>query len=157
MEGIRQYIISIITAAVLIGILSSFFRKGSVFTSPFALITGIYMVLTLLQPITGFRLGGINWDSSEIYTQTQIIIEKQTLDSKEQMKKIITEQVRTYIQNKATSMGLVLQIEVTISDGDPPVPWSVHLRGSVSPREREILEAYILDSLAITGERVLWN
>ena len=115
------------------------------------------MILSLLQPILGFRMGGYSFEIGGFYEEAEDMIQESLGHSREQMASIITDQVRTYIQNKASAMGLVLQIEVMLSDEDPPVPWSVHLWGAISPREKEILEAYIYDNLAIVRERVFWN
>lgn len=157
MEGIRQYILSIVLAAVVVGILSCFFRKGSVFAAPFTLIAGVYLVLVVTQPLFGFRMTYFDQEPMDVYKEAEGLIENSIQMSRTQMKGIIKDQVITYIQNKASSMGLVLQIEVTLTEDDLPVPWSIHLWGAVSPRERELMEQYILDNFAITGERVFWN
>jgi len=157
MEGMKSYIVSIVAAAVLISMLSCFFKKGSIASKPFMLIAGVFMILSLLQPILGFRMGGYSFEIAGFYEEAEDMIQDSLGHSREQMASIITYQVRTYIQNKASAMGLVLQIEVMLSDEDPPVPWSVHLWGAISPREKEILEAYIYDNLAIVRERVFWN
>ena len=157
MEGIKAYIISIVAAAVLIGVLSCFFRKGSIVTKPFMLITSVFMILSMFQPFIGFRIGGNSLEMAGLYDEAEDLIRDSVDHSREEMASIITDQVKTYIQNKASAMGLILQMEIILSEEDPPVPWSVHLWGSVSPREKEILETYIYDNLAIARERVFWN
>ena len=60
-------------------------------------------------------------------------------------------------ENEAKSLGGTLQAEVTVSDGDYPVPVSVILIGSMPPEDAKTVSEYIETALGIPADRQEWR
>ena len=69
---------------------------------------------------------------------------------------IIKEQVTAYILDKASSLGLNLEVEVTMTGSSPPVPSAVALKGTASPYAKQRLQQIITDELGIPEENQSW-
>ena len=69
----------------------------------------------------------------------------------------IKERTQSYILDKAQSLNAVLDVEVTLSDDEIPVPVKVCITGKVSPYARGRLENLIIEDLGIEKENQIWT
>ena len=65
------------------------------------------------------------------------------------MTEIIKQRTQAYILDKAQALNTVLEVEVTLSDDDIPVPLKVRLKGKISPYAKGRLQATIAEDLGI--------
>lgn len=155
MEGLRQYIISVITAAMICGLVTAF--SGSKTGSSMKMIAGLFLTMTIVTPF--FQIKRL--DFSDIFVpyireSEQCIAygEKAAQDATAQ---IIKEQVCAYILDKAESLGLTVSIEVFLEEKSPYLPDRISISGSVSPQDKARLESYISETLGIPKEKQQWT
>lgn len=153
MEQIREYLISVTAAAIVCAIAGKLVRKGSI-EAIIKLLTGIFMTLTVLLPIVPFRVGDLELSLEQFRYEAQDVASEGKLLAQEAMEKIISQQVTTYILDKAGSLGVELCVEVELTDG---IPSAVTLEGDVSPYTKGVLREYIRDTLGIRVEDQTWN
>jgi hypothetical protein len=70
---------------------------------------------------------------------------------------IIKEQIRAYILDEATRLGTQMDVEVKLSDSNPPELSQVIIVGSVSPYQKNRISAYISDYFGISQEQQIWK
>lgn len=157
MEGIRQYLISIIAVATIISILLVFFGKNGTISAIVRLLGGLVLVFTVLSPLTKVQIG--NWqdfygsitsDASAAATQGQEMAANAAAA-------IIKEELEAYIQDKALQMQLQVDIHVELSDTYPPTPETVVVRGAVSPYAKKHLAQFLSENIGIPEENQLWK
>lgn len=156
MEGLRQYLLTIASAAIICAMVTAFFGKKSSYSSVIKLLTGIFMAIAVISPwiklqfsdITDY-VRGISMDGEQISVQGQNI-------ASEEYRSIIKSQSEAYILDKAAFMGVDVSVEITLCDSDPPTPQSVTIKGAVSPFARSSLQDYISSQLGIPKENQTW-
>lgn len=156
MEGVREYLLGVIAAAILCSILSQLAGKEGFLGAVMKLLCGIFMVLALVAPITKIRISP-NKIFSGISLQANAITASAAESSRESMAAIIKEQTQAYILDKANSQGVNLSVEVMLSDAEIPEPIGVKLSGNVSPYAKKILSQAIENDLGIATEAQIWN
>lgn len=155
MDGLRQYIVSIIIAALICGIIDGFScgKTGSTLK----LITGLFLTLTIFRPI--FQINDLDF-SDMIVSYTREADDSISFGEQAAQNaagQIITEHVRAYILDKAQSLGLEISVEVFLEDEAPFLPDRISIVGSVSPQDKRRLETYISETLGIPKENQQWT
>ncbi len=156
MDSIRQYLLTITSAAILSGIITAFFSKKSSYSAVIKLLTGIFMAIAVISPWINLHfsdlseyIAGISADGRDLSSQGENIASKE-------YRAIIKSQSEAYILDKAAFMGVDLTVEITLCDSDPPVPQSVTIKGAVSPYAKAKLQDYISSQLGIPKENQIW-
>ncbi len=157
MDGIRQYLLTITAAAVLCALINSLLKsKGSIY-AVIKLLTGLFMALCAISPF--LNIGDLNFNSftdAINIEAAEVVIAGENM-ALESTGRIIKEQVAAYILDKAATMDLDIEVEVTLDSSNPPQPCAVMLKGAVSPYAKEILGQYINDTLGIAKEDQFWK
>lgn len=157
MVGIRQYLINIIVVAIIVSVLSLYFGKKSTIGAIIRLLGGIILFVTVLSPLTKIQLqswqdfyGDIFIDASDAATHGQeMAVDAATA--------IIKEELEAYIQDKAVSMQLQVDVRVDLTDTYPPTPDTVTIIGGVSPYAKKLLGQFLAESIGIPEENQIWN
>ena len=156
MEGLGQYALSVISAAVILSILQSLVPKSSGSGMLIRLIGGIFLTFTVLKPISDVNLTAvleIPWDYA---AQGDYFAAQGSETSYDQLTAIIKQQCEAYILDKAQSCNAQLEVAVTLTQDDIPRPASVTLSGSISPYHRQVLQRWLEEDMGIQGENQLW-
>ena len=156
MDGIRQYIFTVIAAALLCGVLSSIFHQGKS-KDLLRILCGIFLAFTVLKPITGVDLSDILEESLIFESdaeQTAALGENMAYQA---MTELIKEKSQAYILDKAAELDASITAEVTVSEEEPPKPLSVVISGQVSPYNRKKLESILETDLGIAKENQVWT
>ena len=77
--------------------------------------------------------------------------------TKTALARLIKQRTCAYILDKAQALNVALEVEVTLSDDDIPVPEAVRLKGKVSPYAKGRLQTIIAEDLGIEKERQTWT
>lgn len=156
MDFIRQYILGILSAGVICGILNSWMGKREPYGSVLKLLTGIFMTVTLVAPIIKVEFMDISsyLDNLSIEADRAVDYGQRAFDRS--VADIIKSETEAYILDKAAFWELNLEVEVTLSESDPPIPESVLLKGSVSPYAKSQLSRCIADDLGISEDQQKW-
>lgn len=156
MDGIRSYLLQVISSALICGILIRLMGKKGLLTEAAKLLAGVYMTITVLSPWVNIRLGSLQDITGNISIDAQAAAQVGKNSAKETISEIIKERTRTYILDKATSLGVTISVDVMLNEDTVPYPTAVTLTGRVSPYAKSILTAYIVDNFGISSEDQTW-
>ena len=157
MDGIKSYLLSIIAAAIISGLILSFIGKKGTNAAVTKLLVGIFMAITVISPWTKLEIGTLtDFFSNTELEASGIVMEGQRLAT-ETMSSIIKSRTEAYILDKAAALGLEINADVTVAGTDPLLPDSVTLSGQASPYARTRLQQFIEQDLGIPEEKQLWT
>ena len=154
MGGISGYVLSVISAAIVVAILSSFFDGKSGIGGIIKLVSGLFLTFVIISPLTKLDFSSVN-DYLEEFTldgvEAAAVGEK---IAQEAEANIITDRVQAYILDKANSFGAQLNVEVVLDQDNIPV--SVKVSGNISPYGKARMAEIITEDLGISKEHQLW-
>lgn len=157
MDGIRQYLLSIVTAGIISAVLVKIAGEKGLLSSSIKLLAGLFMSITVISPIVKLQITEFSNYLDGIEFDVQEIVEDGVLTANTEKSAIIIQETETYILDKAASLSASIEAQVTLSDSDVPYPYSVTLSGDISPFGRQQLQNIIADDLGIPEERQLWR
>lgn len=156
MEGVREYLLTVTCAALLCGILCTLADEKQTGGALVKLLCGVFLSLTMILPLPRVRLTQINLSDWEIGREGEAAAETGLEYARQAKMQIIKTKTEAYILDKASLYELNLTVEVTVSDGDTPVPEAVVLRGQVSPYAKGQLQRMMETELGIPKEKQRW-
>ena len=155
MEGLRQYILAVISMAMLGGIVLLLFRSGP-YEGTVKLITGLMVTVTVAGPLMkdsdisfSRLLEGVSTDGSAAVSHGEKAAHTATSE-------YIKESMESYISNKAKEMGAEISVEVKLQDDVLQVPEEVTLIGEISPYLKVRLSETIWSEIGISEENQIW-
>ena len=156
MNSVGRYLLTVSAAAIICSSIRELFRENTKLKSIMYLITGIFMITVLLFPVLNWNpaavskyMSNLDWEQNR-YTaegQEKFISNRNSL---------IIKNAETYILNKASEMDADIDVKVTLSSDNPPVPQGVVIKGAVSPFTKQALEKEIVSQLGISKENQKW-
>ena len=157
MDRIREYLIGVIAAALLCGIVCALTDpKGSV-GHALKLVSGLLMLLAVVHPWLDISLDSLyRWPDSIVADGTDWMLSGQTM-AEDAYRESIKQQTQAYILDEARTLGCELSVEVRLSEEDIPTPKQVLLSGNVSPYAKEALTNLLTQQLGIEREDLLWT
>ena len=156
MDAVREYLLRIISAAIIIAVLNSILGKKSVTGTLLRLIGGIFLTITIVQPLIQFDWSVLTTFAEDYTLDAQVSAFQGETMADEEYRRIIKSQTEAYILDKARGFGLDLEIEVSLSQEEPPVPEAVRIRGAVSPYAKSSLQNVMESELGIRKECQEW-
>lgn len=121
------------------------------------LIAGIFLAFTIIRPLVNIEFSGLmNW-SEDYNTDSLKLVTAGKSQTRTALIKIISQRTQAYILDKAQALNTVLEVEVTLSDDEIPVPVKVRLAGNVSPYAKGRLQTIIEEELGIEKENQVWT
>ena len=155
-EILRRYILSLISAAVVCSVLKGLSAKSSS-SRVVHLLCGTFLMFTFIAPLKHIDLedmiGSHRWDDSIAHEAVSWGEEL----SWNAMGDIISDEIASYVEEKASSFGAQVRVAVAVSDEEIPVPTGIYIEGQVNPYIRRQIEDLILRELDIGGEDVRWT
>ena len=157
MATLGRYIFSVTTAAIIFSILQSLLHKNSAAAMLVRLIGGLFLTFTVIAPVIDFDLDSI-LEQSWAYTShaEDIAAAGQTIAA-EQRSQRIKEQCETYIIDKAMSYQTQLDVDITLTNDEMPLPSAVLLKGNISPYVKSIIATWIQDEMGIPEDHQIWS
>lgn len=157
MDNIRQYLLSIVAAAVIAALAVSLVDKKSTHAAIIKLLASVFLSITVISPWTKIQFDDLSsyFDSLEL-SAGSIAEEGSNMASKETAA-IISSRMEAYILDKASSLGFHPEVTVVLTESPPYTPCSVTLRGTASPYAKNRLQQIILNDLGIPEEEQSWN
>ena len=157
MDGIREYLIGVVAAALLCGIITTLAgTKGTVGVAV-KLVSGLLMLLAVIRPWTSISLDGLlGWVENINADGTGFAVsgERMAVDA---YRASIKQQMEAYIVDEARALDCDLTVEVILSTDDVAVPIQVRLTGDVSPYARQSLTNFMAERLGIEREDLIWT
>lgn len=156
MEWLRQYVISVTTAAIACGMLTAVLKKGSA-QSLVKLLCGFFLAFTFLAPIGKLKLEALPENFGFDYQEGSDAAQEGEYYARNSLAEIIKEQTEAYILDKAAELELSLEVEVFLSGDKIPIPESVRIAGHASEQARGRMEYYLETELGIAKEHQTWT
>ena len=156
MGAVGAYIFSVSAAALLCGMVSGLL-EGCCIQKYAQFICALILLVMVLRPITSCGNADITKMPELTFPDGESLISDSIYHANQSMKDIIKQETQAYIVDKASLLGLDIQVEVILSDESVPVPWMVTLSGKASPYSRLKLEQIIQEELNISKENLTWN
>lgn len=155
-DGIRQYLISVIAAAIICSVIISFTGKKGTSSAMIKLLCGLFLSVTVASPWVGIKIHDISTYFQVLHSDANSIVSDGQIAAREETSAIIKSKTEAYILDKASSLGLAITVNVSLDDGQIPAPVSVTLQGKASPYAQQHLGLIIADELGIPKERQTW-
>lgn len=154
MAGFSGYVLSVISAAIIVAIITSFFDGKSGIFGIIKLVSGLFLTFVIISPLTKLDFTTVN-DYLEEFTLEGVEAASVGENiAKEAEGEIITGRVQAYILDKAKSCGAQLDVEVVLDQNNIPV--LVKLGGNISPFAKAQVAAIITEDLGISKEQQIW-
>lgn len=154
MESLGRYVISVIAAAMVLGILKGFLNEKSGASSLLQLMGGLFLAFTLLSPAADFDFSGLSGFMNAFSVDAEQAAAYGENLARDELETIIKNRVEAYILDKATAFQAELSVEVTLDDTQ--VPESVWLQGDISPYGKRQLQKMMEEDLGIAKENQRW-
>ena len=157
MLTIQTYILSVGAAGLLCAITANLTEKSGMTGKALKLVTGLFMMLTVLQPFGGLRIDDLQdylEDYSDNAASAVALGEKQSVLALENS---IKEKIASYILDKGAAYGAKLTVEIRLDETFPPNLESVRLSGDVSPYAKQTINRLLFQDLGLEEEDILWQ
>lgn len=155
-DFIRNWIVSVTAAATLTALAAALIPAGPVKKAS-GLVLGLVLMLAVLMPVTKLDEGSLLELSMAYGSDLDEEIETFQNANTDIMESIIAERMRTYILDKANTLGLevsAVDIGFVTDENGTPVPASVELTAGEYSGE---LAGYIETELGIGKDSQKWN
>ena len=153
MEGLREYVLRVVAAAVISGVLIRLTKKNGS-GEVIRMLCGIFMTIILIHPIAGRKAVFRDVLLPDITGQAASISEEGTAAADNIRREFIKQRVETYILSRAEAMDADIQADISL--GEDSVPASVRITGRISPLNRSKLAQMIASDLGIPREQQEW-
>lgn len=157
MVHIRQYLFSIITAAVICAIIRGLTNKKNAPATVVHFVSSVFLVIIVLLPWSRWSFSDISAHIKDYSDNAQAIANNGVSAAKEEMTAIIITKTETYIVNKAESLGVALCADVIACDESTGQPTSVMITANTSPYLRQVVSQYISADLGIPEANQVWS
>jgi hypothetical protein len=121
------------------------------------MITGIIVMIVVLQPLKGMRIGSLGQLSMDLKEQIADAIGTGEQEREKALSDIIRQEVVTYILRQAKMLHADVAVDVILSDTSMPVPEYVRISGNVAPYAKQQLINIIERELGVAEENQIWQ
>jgi len=157
MYRIGQYLLSIVSAALLVSICNTLIEKKGAISSVIKLMTGIVLALLVVSPWTDLRLDDV-WSSfSYVDAEAEGVVQQGKQAALKEVSIYIKDQTEAYILDKAHALGLDISVDIKLTEDVPPSVASVSVYGSAAPYAKNQLKCLICEDLGVTEECLTWS
>lgn len=158
MDGVRSWLLTIISASILCALADSLMPAGAV-KRVGRLVCGLVLLCTVLSPVASLDLeGGQDWMGdyfSEVGEQKSELKEQVN----EGMKIIIEQRFAAYIVDKAAEMGLTCTAQVSCREGEDGLylPDKTQVYADLSDVDQSRMTRIIQEDLGVPLERQTYH
>lgn len=153
MGSIADYLLRIVSIAILCGVFLSLTEKGP-FAKPIRLLSGLILTVALVKPVLGISQNDLEFSSLSFKEDAVAAVSYGQNTADQILDSVITERLVTYIEDKAEALGADITVTVSIRDHEPD---SVSFIGRISPYTKSQLSRWITTELGIPEEAQYWN
>lgn len=156
MAWLKQYLLSVTAAAIVCAIVKSIIDKKSPQSQIIQLLAGIFLTIAVVAPWLKLDLSAMTGYVTQFTAESDAAVATGTAYARNETAAIIKSQTEAYILDKAQTLGLEIQVNVSLSEDPLPVPTAVVLTGTASPYAKQRLTQYISENLGIGEEHQQW-
>lgn len=153
---LKEYLLSVTAACFLLAVVMAVVKQGTI-RKLAGILGGLLIILTAISPLLKIDSDAVAEAIWKLELDSESISSGIELGSRTLLCQVISEKCSTYILDKASSLGLEVQVEVRLEESaEVPYPTEVTLRGTWSPAQQRILSDYICEELGVPAERQEW-
>jgi len=156
MEDIRQYIFSVIAAAIICAVLSQISAAAGKNGGIIKLISGLFLAFTVIHPIADLQIDALSSYTLGITDDARAAISAGENYARDSLASVIKQETEAYILDKASTLGAEITVEIILSSDSPPVPEQACIQGAVSPSAKAKLQMLIAEDIGIAKEYQIW-
>ena len=149
-----RYVLSLITAALLGGIITGMLPGGSC-GKLLKLLCGVFLLAAVLRPLGELELPDLELWLSQQDLDAQAAVADGLDFAQAQKRQVISQRLEAYILDKAAELGMDIVVELTLDKTH--CPQAALLTGSVSQSQRERLGEILETELGIPKECQHWQ
>lgn len=157
MEGIKAYILSVAAAAILCAVVRRLLEKKGTAGSVGKLLTGIFMAVTVLSPLTGLTVGPVEDIMNDYRVAAEAAVAIGEKSTNEALRDSISQRLEAYIIEKALNLGADVVVEIKLSQDLYPTPIGIKITGQIAPYAKSRLQRIIQEDLGIGEEDQIWT
>ncbi len=157
MEFVRQYLMSLIAAAMIVGIVTAIVKTKGSGGAIIRLVSGIFLALVMLSPVLKIEIRGFMDFYNDISLDAADAVNTGKNMVQNEMHTIIKENLEAYILDKASALQLDVDVDIFLTEELPPAPDSITIKGSVSPYNKQVFQAFLIDEIGIPREQQIWQ
>lgn len=155
MIELKKYVLSVICAAAICGIINGIPVDGS-HSKLLKILCGVFMAITILKPLPGIPKQDVSTYFEKYTIEADIIAKRGISDALQAQKEVIINETEAYILNKASCLNSEIEVQVILEGNEGLIPTSVVIKGDLSAEEKEYLQQSIANELGISKERQVW-
>lgn len=156
MEDAKTWMISILMAALVCGLVLGIQKKGKG-SKILNLLCGAVLLLSILGPLKGLPYYRFDRWKYEFENEAEDIVREGKDYAQSQLMDIIKKECEAYILDKASSMDAKIEVEISIRNSSPPIPEEITVKGTVPPYTKQLLKNIIIQDLGITEDCQIWT
>lgn len=154
MEQVRAWLLSVLAAALFLGVLESVIPKGSV-RQVGRLAAGLVLTLVLCRPLADWLPGALRSQWEQAQSASVSADDSFAEASADYLSAVMSQRSAEYIQSAADGLGASVTASVTCRwEGELPVPEAAEISGSLSEDQRQSLVETVSTQLDIPAERI---
>lgn len=157
MDGVRAYLLSVTSAAILCSIAKSLSSMSGSAEKALKLLCGLFLIFTVIRPLNKMDFSQISDHMPRISQEAERAVEDGKDYAFQARAAIIKAEAEAYILDKASAYGAELQVDVKVTDSEPQIPEHVTVKGKLSRYVQNQLSDYIQEKLGIPKEAQYWN
>ena len=155
MEELKQCLLRIITAALICAVIQTF-QQQRIAKALTNLVCGLILTVTVITPFRKFSIPVSFEPVVSMSTEASVSAVEGEEMSREALSYIIKTETEAYIQDKATELGAQIDVAVTLSSEEIPVPVSAVIRGTFTDQIRENVQEILFTDIGIAKENITW-
>lgn len=155
MDGLKQYVISLIGAALICSVIKCFLGRNGTIVAIIHVVCGLFLAITVFAPVLDIQIPNFASYVEPILNAANDISQEAAESTKDEMAVIIKDEIRTYILKKASAHNMDVDVEVNLDD-EKLIPGDIVIKGLVSPYNKTVLNHYIQETLGIPEENLQW-
>lgn len=149
-----SYVLSVIAAALISGIVLSFLPEGPA-RQILRLLCGVFLAATALMPLSRISCPDLSGMVSDYYSDGLKEAQAGAQMARKETHERIKAETEAYIRNKAGQLGADIRPEVQLGEDGQPV--GVQIDGTADKSQKQVLENWIKQTLGITKEKQIWT
>lgn len=155
MAFLQRYVLSVVSAAMICGILRGLSESLSA-GNGLRLLCSLFLSVVIVRPLLAFEWEIPDFGEFSVLEEAAESSAEGEQIAAEKLRAVISEQTEAYIAKEAAGLGMTLEISTKLQDGELPIPETVTLYGEFNPAGREALQQIIDRDLNIPNERQIW-
>lgn len=154
MEKLESFGLSVVSAALIVAIITGLFRGKDASAVVVKMIAGLFLAFTVVRPLVALDLSGLDHYLEHFSQEGSDAAQAGEELARDTYNSYIKAETQAYILDKARDYGATLEVDIKLDDNG--VPWGAELTGNVSPYAKAALSGAMETELGILKENQQW-